>query len=184
MRRPSRRAALAALALALMVAACSKDHHPAAGAAGGSEAAAELSLPVDLYFPGGDGRLYPERREIPASAEPEGQALAVVRELLAGPESSDLVRPFPEGVTVTTVILTPDGVAYVDFEGREGASLPAAGSTEERQRLMSLVDSVALNVSEVRRVVVLWNGVQPESFGGHFDTASPLAPDLSLVARQ
>jgi hypothetical protein len=47
----------------------------------------------------------------------------------------------------------------------------------------SLVNSVALNVPAARRVALLWNGTQRQSFAGHLDTSRPLAPDPSLVVR-
>ncbi len=140
--------------------------------------------PVHLYFPGESGLLEAERREIRTTGEPNDQVAAVVRLLLEGPASGNLVASFPEDTRLLGVVLSPTGIAYINLGGAEGAHPPPGGSTEERQRLMSLVNSVALNVTEVRRVVVLWNGVQPDSFGGHLDASRPFAPDLSWVARQ
>lgn len=142
------------------------------------------TLPVDVYFPGADGLLHPERREIETTGDPEAQVEAVARLVLAGPKGGELAAPFPEGVELATVQLSAEGIAFIDLTSSRGNEVPPAGSTEERQRVMSLVNSVSLNVSEARRVVLLWNGVQPETFGGHFDSTRPFAPDLSLVARR
>jgi spore germination protein GerM len=142
------------------------------------------ALPVDIYFPGADDQLHPERREIQTTGDPEEQIAALVRLVLAGPESGELAAPFPEGVELSGTQLSAEGIAFVDLTSTRSGDIPAGGSTEERQRVMSLVNSVALNVSEARRVVLLWNGVQPETFGGHFDATRPFAPDLSLVARR
>lgn len=61
---------------------------------------------------------------------------------------------------------------------------PASGSREELLRIYSVVETVTVNVPEVRRVVLLWNGVQRESFAGHVDTSRPLAPRDDLVAER
>jgi hypothetical protein len=42
---------------------------------------------------------------------------------------------------------------------------------------------VALNIPEARRVILLWNGVQPQTLCGHLDLTRPLLPDTGLVAR-
>ncbi len=48
--------------------------------------------------------------------------------------------------------------------------------------LYSLVNTVLLNTPEANRLVVLWNGRQPETFAGHIDTARPLAARPNLIA--
>ena len=148
-------------------------------------AAAPLApLVVDLYFPAADGLLYRERRELTVPDDAEAQIRALVGELLGGPRTPGLLRPFPDGVEVADVQLRgDDGVAYVDLAAPGGAEPPAAGSLLEMQMVYSVVDSVALNVAEARRVVLLWNGTQRETFAGHLDTSHPLAPSPALVAR-
>jgi len=154
------------------------DTAPATGGAG-------LGLPVDLYFPTVDGRLAVESRELPPSSEPTARIQGLVEALLAGPRSADvgLVRPLPKDVTLEGVYLGPGGVAFLDLRTPEPRSPPSVGSREEMQIVYSLVNSVALNVAEARRVVLLWNGRQPGTFAGHLDTSHPLAPDTGLVRR-
>lgn len=144
-----------------------------------------LLLPVDLYFPATGGRLAVESRELPPTDEPKEKVRAVVEAVLAGPRAaaSGLVRPLPEDVVLDGVYLAPGGVAYLDLRTPEPREPPAVGSREEMQILFSLVNSVALNVAEARRVVVLWNGRQRPTFAGHLDTSVPLAPDTDLVIR-
>jgi hypothetical protein len=105
----------------------------------------------------------------------------VVEALLEGPHSEKSFRPFPEGVTIGEVHVTGDGVAYVDLISAGNPTPPFEGSTVEMLTLYSLVNSVVENVPGARSVVVLWNGRQPRTFGGHIDTSRPLlpAPDLA-----
>jgi hypothetical protein len=138
-------------------------------------------LRVELYFPGADGRLVREAREVPGSADPSRVAAHVVEALLAGPRSDHSFRPFPEDVTLGEVHVTGDGVTYVDLISTVNPSPPFAGSTGEMLALYSLVNSVVENVPGAHSLVVLWNGRQPSTFGGHIDTSRPLlpAPDLA-----
>jgi hypothetical protein len=136
---------------------------------------------VELYFPGPGGRLAREQRDVDGSADPSRLAAHVVQALLEGPRSEKSFRPFPEGVTAGEVHVTGDGVAYVDLVSTGNPTPPFNGSTVELLTLYSLVNSVVQNVPGARSVVVLWNGRQPRTFGGHIDTSRPLlpAPDLA-----
>ena len=136
----------------------------------------------DLYFPGGDGLLHAEPRDLAVPADPRARARAIVLGLLDGPRSEGLVRPFPQEVGLLDLYLTPDGVAYVDL-GAEGMDRPpAGGSLAEMMRAYSVVDSLVLDLPEVDRVALLWNGVQPRSLSGHLDTSVALPVKRDLLA--
>lgn len=187
-RRPAAAAALAgtvAALTALATLACGGGGGDGGGPqpTGAAASAPPVMLAVEIYFPANDGLLHPERREVTVSDDAEAQIRAVVAELLAGPRTPGLVRPFPEGVDLAEVHLGADGVAFVDLASPAGDDPPAGGSALEMQSVYSVVDTVALNVAGARRVVLLWNGRQRESFAGHLDTSRPLAPAPGLVAR-
>jgi hypothetical protein len=103
----------------------------------------------------------------------------------AGPPAaaapSGLVRPYPPEVKLGDVQLGADGTAFVDLRWPEHDDPPESGSTEEIQRIYSLVNSVAFNVPQATRVVLLWNGTQRLTFSGHIDTSRPLLPDRTLL---
>jgi Sporulation and spore germination len=99
-----------------------------------------------------------------------------------GASPAGLVRPLPPEVKLGSVELSADGTAFVDLRWPDREDPPESGSTEEIQRVYSLVDSVALNVPQVNRVVLLWNGTQRITFSGHLDTSRPLLPDRTLLA--
>jgi spore germination protein GerM len=159
----------------------------------------------DLYFPAGGGGLRAERRELQVSESPKDRIRKVLEALLAGPAAATaaattaatptpgasaaapgadagLVRPFPPEVKLGSVELSADGTAFVDLRWPDHEDPPESGSTEEIQRVYCLVDSVALNVPQVNRVVLLWNGTQRITFAGHLDTSRPLLPDRTLLA--
>lgn len=154
---------------------------PASGPAAAPEAPAE-TVELTLYFPGEDGRLYAERREVPSAAEPVGRARAALTALLSGPRGEGLRAPLPAGVEIGAVTLVGDGTVVVDLRSAGHELPPASGSLGERSMVYSLVDTVLLNVDGSKRVTLLWNGMQRESFSGHLDTARPLVADTSLIA--
>jgi hypothetical protein len=138
----------------------------------------------ELYFPAGAGGLRAERRELLVSEGPKDRMRKVIEALLVGPAGAGgatLVRPFPPEVKLGSVQLAADGTAFVDLRWPDHEDPPESGSTEEIQRVYSVVDSLALNVPQVSRVVLLWNGTQRITFGGHLDTSRPLLPDRSLL---
>jgi hypothetical protein len=181
-------AAAALLGIAALVVALTRDRSraPARSAAmeEGAAAAPESTGPVSvaLYFPGPGGRLLREERDIEGSTDPSRVAAHVVEALLEGPHSEKSFRPFPEGVGIGEVYVTLDGVAYVDLISAGNPTPPFEGSTVEMLTLYSLVNSVVENVPGARSVVVLWNGRQPRTFGGHIDTTRPLFPAADLTA--
>jgi hypothetical protein len=169
-----------------------------ASAAAGSGAPTEMHA-FDLYFPANDG-LRAAHRSLPVTEEPKDRIRVVVTALLDGPGPATaapaaaaggaggaagpagLARPFPPEVKLSGVELSADGIAYIDLRWSDHQDPPESGSTEEIQRVYSVVDTVALNVPQVNRVVLLWNGTQRTTFSGHLDTSRPLVPDRTLLA--
>jgi hypothetical protein len=160
------------------------------GAAGArSPSAATVAGPpgerrtFDLYFPAESELLRAEHRDLEVPDSPKERIRKLVEALLAGPTQSGMERAFPAGVTLGSVQLSPDGTAYVDLRWADHPDPPGSGSSEEIQRIYSLVNTIAFNVPQAARVVVLWNGTQRMTLGGHLDTSRPLVPDRALLAR-
>lgn len=138
--------------------------------------------PVVLYFPGASGRLYAETRMVIADEDLEARATATLEALLAGPENVSLRAPLPAGVQLRRAYAPGEGLLIVDFESPEGVPPPASGSMYEMLVVYSLVDTLVLNFEEVDRVLLLWNGEQRRTFGGHLDTSRPLRPAPQLIS--
>ena len=147
----------------------------------GEVATGDATLVVDLYFPGG-GRLVAERHELAVGEAATERIAAVVEALLAGPRGAALSAPLPEGVGIRQIYLGEGGTAFLDIESVEGAPPPAAGSQREMLTVYSLVNSVVLNFDDIDQLVLLWNGRQLETFGGHLDTMRPLVANPDLIA--
>lgn len=138
---------------------------------------------VELYFPGQGGRLYAESHKIADTDEVLEQVREIVQAVLAGPSSSYLRAPLPAGTALRGVDWKDDGIVYLDFQSPEYPSPPPSGSNREMLMVYSVVDSVGLNLPEVKGVALLWNGEQRVTFAGHVDTTQPLSPDTSLLRR-
>ncbi|MFL6192934.1 MAG: GerMN domain-containing protein [Thermoanaerobaculia bacterium] len=186
----SRRAAsfVLGLALALLLGAglwwwtSSRPGRRAAGTAAEVPAQPGEKVSFNLYFPSEVG-LRAEARELEVPPAPRERIRRIVAALLAGPKTPGLGRPFPEGVVPGPVMLAADGTCWVDLRWDGHDTPPAGGSTEEIQRVYSVVNSVVLNVPQASRVVLLWNGIQRETFSGHLDLSRPLTPDRELASR-
>jgi len=152
------------------------------GTKGSAEEVGGPVAPVQfiLYFPADGGRLAGERRELQVTESPRDRSRKIVQGLLAGPKAQNLYRPFPQGVRLGSVLLVGD-VLYLDMIWDGHPEPPSSGATEEIQRIYSVIDSICLNVPQVQRVALLWNGFQRLTFG-HLDLSRPMPADRSLVA--
>lgn len=137
---------------------------------------------VELYFPGGDGHLYPETREIQGGLPIEERATEILRQLLLGPKTPGLFAPLPGTVTVAWVRVDHQQIAYVDLTTPHGEPPPASGSQRELSTVYSIVDSLLLNSPSLHSVALLWNERQRETFSGHVDTTRPLLANRSYLA--
>lgn len=145
--------------------------------------AEDLEAPrVQLFFPGGDDVLHLEERQLPATTDPEEAATLIASAVLAGPETEHLRGPLPPDIEVGSLHFSADGTVYVDLVSETFASPPASGTRVELLSLYSLVNSIVYNVEGAKSVVILWNGRQPVTFGGHIDTSHPVRPEMGLVA--
>lgn len=135
-----------------------------------------------LYFPGTDGRLHAEVRQLATSTEPLVNVTRLVEALIAGPSEQGLWPTLPEEVSLGGAYMTMNDTVILDLASADGARL-WLGSKSELLRLYSLVNTILLNVDEADRVTVLWNGQQLDTFAGHVDTTRPLRPVIDLIAR-
>lgn len=142
-----------------------------------------VGLEFDLFFPADGGLLKAERRELEVTDDPRDRIRKLVGALLAGPKAQGRYPVFPEGVTLGSILLTPNGTAYVDLSWPGHPDPPASGSQEEAQRLWSVVNTITYNVSQAKNVVLLWEGAQRDTFAGHIDTSLPLTNNPEMVAR-
>ena len=91
----------------------------------------------------------------------------MIAELIDGPPRGQL-STIPAGTQLRAFYLLDDGTAVVDFSPQLEKN--HAGSCRmEQLTLFSIVNSLILNVPEIRRVKILINGAEAQTFGRAFD---------------
>jgi hypothetical protein len=173
--------AVLALVLCVALAGCRDRGEQAAGTVEQPAERAAETVTVTLQFPGEDGMLHAEQRQLALPAGDGPRLSALVTAVLGGPTQPGLLAPFPPGIEVASAYLDPQGLAYVDLASKELPDPPASGSAVEMVRVYSVVNTVLANEERARGVVLLWNGRQRQTFAGHVDTQRPLRANRQLV---
>jgi len=130
---------------------------------------------VTLYFADESGSLAIEAREMPPVSPPARRARRIVEALIAGPRRG-LERALPADTAVRAVHLGDDGTAFVDLDSAFSRGL-AQGSEDALLAVRSLVETLAANFDDVRRVKILVEGEEVRDLGGHLDLSRPLVPE-------
>lgn len=156
----------------------SQSGNPSGNPSEGNGALQPEAVTVTLYF--GDRNaeyLYPEIRKI---AKPANLAEAIVRELIKGPERSDLIRTVPAETELLSIEIK-DGTAYVNFSDEIQTRHPG-GTTGESFTVNSIVNSLT-ELPEIKQVVFLVEGQRIETLAGHLDLTEPLGRVESVIRR-
>jgi spore germination protein GerM len=137
---------------------------------------------VTLFFLNdSDDFLHRETRPIAAGPTAAEEAERALAELIKGSEGS-YVSPLPPQTKVRQVFIGEDGVATVDFS-RDIAEKFSYGSTSELAAVYAVVNTLTFNFKPIKKVVILVEGAEKETLGGHVDLTRAFLPDYSLVAR-
>jgi len=150
---------------------------------------------VSLYFESpADDRLRPEARDVAAAVDDVAFLRSVAAAVMDGPRRQELLRPFPDGWTLRGAYLLREGIAVIDLSppplsaprepGTPAGPRWQAGSHEEDWAIQALAVTLAKNLPEVTRVVLLVAGEAAETLGGHDDLLHPIAPDLGRAAEE
>lgn len=155
-----------------------------ASAAGEGQASPDLrpKRKVSLLFVSEESELLvPEEREIFADESfPANEAREILRELIKGSQTG-LLSAVPPETKLIQVYIEKDGTAYVDLS-REFAERHPSGSSAEIATVYAVVDSLAVNLKSVKKVLLLIDGEERETLSGHVALDRPIIPDLSLIA--
>jgi hypothetical protein len=132
-----------------------------------------------LFFADKDRReLLEEAREIEGGATVTEDAKRILEELVRGPEA-DLMPVIPRATRVRNLFVDASGTAYVDFD-RELMEGHSGGAREELLAVYSIVNTLAANLSQIKRVQILVDGIGVPTLAGDVDTREPLAPRFSF----
>jgi spore germination protein GerM len=133
-----------------------------------------------LYFADRDYYyLMSEQRVVPHSDNSVDFARAIVEALIKGPQKS-LVRTIAANTKLRAIYIAPAGVCYVDLSSDAGNDHPG-GCNSELLTIYSVVNSLILNVPEIKRVKLLIEGKEVQTLAGHIDLAFPLEANMLLI---
>ena len=126
-----------------------------------------------------DDLLHGEDREIFPDPSLVFEMKQTIEELLKG-NKVGLVSPFPPETKLLEIFFSEDGIAYVDFS-REVQDQHISGVSAEVETVYSVVNSLAYNFQEVKRVFFLVDGNGKDTLKGHVDISRPLLPMYDLI---
>jgi germination protein M len=136
------------------------------------EVQTEGRIQVTLYYLSSSGEtLATEEREIPFANSLQKQAEQVVQQLLAGSRRGR-ISPFPSGVQLRGLFVTPQGLAFVDLSQELIANHPG-GTCAEELTIYSLSNTLITNFPAVKGVQILVEGREVQSLAGHLDLSKP-----------
>jgi spore germination protein GerM len=135
---------------------------------------------VSLYFADDENALLKsEERKISRLSDPSGLGRAIIESLIKGPEGG-LGRTIPEETSLKAFNVEKDGSAYADFSSAIRDKHPG-GSSSELLTVYSIVNSLTMNIPEIKRVKILIDGRESTTLAGHIDLRFPLKANTALV---
>ena len=133
-----------------------------------------------LYFAERDNYyLMSEQRIISHSGDSLDYARSIVEALIKGPQNS-LVRTITANTKLRAIYIIPNGACYVDLSQAAGKDHPG-GCNSELLTIYSIVNSLILNVPEIKRVKLLIDGKEVQTLAGHIDLVFPLEANMLLI---
>jgi spore germination protein GerM len=147
--------------------------HRAAAPATAADSSGTGYRAVRLFFASASGeRLVSESRELPESATLHERVAALVGELDRGPTGPG-VAALPPGTSLLHVYLDDEGLMTIDLS-RAFQQGFRGGAGAEYLAVASLVRTLAANVPEVKRVLIVCGGEPIATLGGHLPLDRPL----------
>lgn len=133
-----------------------------------------------LYFADKDNYfLMSEQRTVTYPEKPVENARAIVDALIEGPQKN-LVRTIAASSKLRAIYITPNGDCYVDLSRAVAENHPG-GCNSELLSIYSVVNSLILNVPEIKRVKMLIEGKEALTLTGHIDLKLPLEANMLLI---
>ena len=104
---------------------------------------------------------------------------SIIDALIKGPKK-DYMRTIPIGTALRAFYITSTGTAFVDLTQNARDNHPG-GSNSEMLTVYSIVNSLVLNIPEVKSVKLLIEGRESMTLAGHVDIRFPFKANMLLV---
>jgi Sporulation and spore germination len=146
-----------------------------------------ISTPTDvlvtakIFWAAGPDKVAPVEIQLPLSADPIQRAKQVLRALIANPPTPDQ-RTLPADAQLLAFYVLPDGTAIADFSDTLTSETPS-GILSEQVAVDSIVQTLANNVSGLRRLKILIHGQEVDTLAGHVDLTGFFDLNLAVAAQ-
>ena len=135
---------------------------------------------IHIYFADTNNSfLRAEKRRLIYSSNPPESGENILKVLIQGP-GRGLMRTIPEGTKITALYITDDATAYVDLSGEVRDNHPG-GATTELLTIYSIVNSLILNIPEIKRVKILIRGRESLTLAGHISLQPFFKANMLLI---
>jgi len=133
-----------------------------------------------LYFGDQDNLfLISEERIVRHGENPTHFSQKIIEALIKGP-TRGLTRTIPKDTTLRALYITAEGICYVDLSATVRENHPGGVDTE-LLTVYSIVNSLILNISEIRAVKILIEGQESMTIAGHIDLQKPVSANMLLI---
>jgi hypothetical protein len=145
-----------------------------------------ISTPTDkpveakIFWAAGSGQLAPVEIQLPLSADPVERSRQLLQALISNPPTPDQ-RTLPASTTLLGFYVLPDGTAIADFSNSLASETPS-GILSESMAVNSIVDTLAANVPQLRRLKILIHGQEVDTLAGHIDLTGFFALNSAPVS--
>jgi len=110
-----------------------------------------------------------EKIRFPSNLDDHQLGKEIVNVLMKGPSRTDLKSIWPTGIGLNAFFISDDGNAYVDLN----VTREMTKGMDTRLELLasdSPVNSLTLNIPQIKKVKILVAGSEPQTLAGHMDT--------------
>ncbi|MEC4684576.1 MAG: GerMN domain-containing protein [Nitrospirota bacterium] len=125
---------------------------------------------LKVYYPMGN-RLELREKKVPGILSPIKMADILIREYLNLSGESETAI-LPEGTRLNNIFISSDGIVYLDFNQEFTRNFQ--GDVLDEYMLLKSIFNTMLSNLDIRDVMILINGKEAETIGGHFMINQPL----------
>jgi len=125
---------------------------------------------LKIFYPVGN-RLELTEKKVPGILSPIKMAHILIKEYLnlSGESNNGIL---PEGTRLNNIFISSDGIVYLDFNQEFTRNFQ--GDVLDEYMLLKSIFNTMLGNLDVRDVMILINGKEAETIGGHFMINQPL----------
>ena len=120
-----------------------------------------------------------ENRVLKSPQEPEFFARTIIEALIKGPQQG-LARTLPAATAIRAIFVTQEGTCFVDLTSAVTENHPG-GIQSELLTVYSIVNSLVLNVPQIKAVKILVNGTEANTLAGHIDLQTPIKANMLFI---